>query len=246
MSSLGPAPREFRSDDPDLTNLSAEFEIWLEDLESYFTLQNVTEAQQKVLLLNLGGRSIRKIVKGLPVVTPSAPATVFTVLRDALKKYFKPSINPTVERHRFHQQRQLSSESLTAYAAALCSSAESCNFVDTSVDTVVNCQMRDQFTAGMASQDIRRQLLSFPDLMLQGALQKAVALELSFAESKLYDVPPQTGPSLPPMTVHRITTQYKPSPNTTQPKSSSTVQPPCKYCGGYYTPGMSHCAAAGK
>ena len=82
---------------------------------------------------------------------------------------------------------------------------------------------------------------------MQGALQKAVALELSFTESKLYDGPPQTGPSLPPMTVHSTTTQYKPSSNTTaQPKSSSTVQPPCKYCGDCHTPGMLHCPAAGK
>lgn len=80
---------------------------------------------------------------------------------NALKLYFKPCLNVTVERHRFCERHQLPSESLTAFASTLRASAEHCNFANTSMDTVVNAQIVDQFVAGMSSSDIRQERVQF-------------------------------------------------------------------------------------
>ena len=148
-ATLGRAPQPFPLDGEDP---ATDFEIWIEDFESYLSLQNITDAAtQKSLLTNLAGLGIRKVIRGLSVPTPSGQESEYTVVRDALKQYFKPSVNPTVVRHKFRQRNQLLSESLTAYAAALRSAAEPCHFDDTTVDSVVNCQIRDQFIAGMTN-----------------------------------------------------------------------------------------------
>ena len=99
----------------------------------------------------------------------------------------------------------------------------------------MNCQSRDQFIAGMTNSDIRRELLSIPDLTLAMAISKAVALEHSFAESKLHEPSGVASASkLPSLPVHRA--EERPS---SQPHQS------CKYCGGLHVPGAKHCPAAG-
>ena len=231
MSTLGRAPQTFRIEAD--TNVSEDFELWLEDLEAYFSLQTVSEAaKKKQLLVNLAGLEVRKIVHGLDVPTPSGSDHEYTVLRDALKSYFRPTLNLTVERHKFRQRTQQPSETLTAYAAALRSAAELCNFSDASIDTVVNCQNRDQFIAGLTSPEICRELLTVPDLTLDRAIKKAVSMELSYTEAQLYDSKKMS--SLPSLPVHRVTSNSK---------SEFSV---CKYCGNRHQMGVKFCPAAGK
>ena len=68
------------------------------------------------------------------------------------------------------------------------------------------------------------------------AISKAVALEHSFAESKLYEPSGVASASnLPSLPVHRA-----------EERPSSQSRQSCKYCGGSHVPGAKHCPAAGK
>ena len=121
--SKGRAPREFV---PDYTaNVSADFELWLEDLEDYLEVSGVTKHDEKKrLFLNLAGLAIRRIVKGLQIPTPApnddgSPSDVYKPLKDALRAYFRPSVNATAERHKFRQLHQHPGESVTSFVGRL-------------------------------------------------------------------------------------------------------------------------------
>ena len=124
-TALGRAPKEFSLDAEAGRNLAVEFDLWLEDLDGYFDLANVTTfAQKKKLLLNLAGLPVRRLVAGLSVPVAAAPtdgseADVFTPLTTALRDHFRPSINATSERHKFSLRRQEDGESLSTYVTAL-------------------------------------------------------------------------------------------------------------------------------
>lgn len=47
MASLGRAPRQFRIAESEARYMSADFDVWLEDLESYFALQSVDDADKR-------------------------------------------------------------------------------------------------------------------------------------------------------------------------------------------------------
>ena len=201
----------------------------------------MTEASTKVqLLTNLAGLGVRRIVKGLSLPTPSGSDTEYTVLRQGLESYFRPAVNTTVERHKFRMRKQQPAESLTWFAAGLRTAAEACEFDSTTNDSIVDSQIRDQFIAGLANIEIRRELLADPNLTLATAIRKGVSMELSYSESKLYDQPGKFGfrpteDSIPSgASANRVSTHSRSSPVN------------CKYCGEQHTPGMAHCPAAGK
>ena len=157
MSVAGTTPvvncRPPREVTPDFaSNASADFNLWLTDLEDYFAITGVTVgADKKHLVLNLAGLSLRGIVKGLDVRTPSRDTdNVYTVPRDALRHYFRPSVNRTAERHRFTQMAQEQGEAVSAFMARLRAKEEFFQFQSTSVDTVENSQKRDQLIAGLS------------------------------------------------------------------------------------------------
>ena len=234
---------------PDFSgNVAVEFELWLEDLEDYLEIVEVTEAgDKKRYLLNIAGLSLRKIVKGLTVGTPGSGEDEYTVLKAALKAYFRPSVNSTSERHKFRQMKQQPGESVTAFVGRLREKVELCEFDSTAVDTVVNGQIRDQLIAGLVSAETRKQLLMESKLTLGKAIEKAVALEASVADSKLFangggadstDVVGAGG-----IAAVDVSSAQRPGRQSFQsqkrPKSTA-----CKYCGGTHPWGREHCPAA--
>lgn len=78
------------------------------------------------------------------------------------------------------------------------------------------------------------ELLAIVSLTLADAVSNAVSLEVSFAESKLYDSSSLTPNVLPSLPVNRV---------TQSPASCSTA---CKYCEESHVPSLSHCPATGK
>ena len=155
-------------------------------------LQDVKESsKKKELLLNLGGRELRRISKGLLVAEAQAPASggdpdVYKPLKLALEQYFKPKENVTAERYRFRNRLQSMDESVTTYVSVLRDMARRCKFSSTETDTVENCLIRDQLIAGLRSPEIRRELLTVSSLTLDVAVEKAVGMELSVQNAKLY------------------------------------------------------------
>ena len=81
-------------------DMASEFELWLEDVNDYMAICKVTEAgEKKSLFLNLAGLSLRRIVKGLVVPTPSArpdgePGDTCKALADAVLGQCSPPSGP--------------------------------------------------------------------------------------------------------------------------------------------------------
>ena len=189
---IGRAPQSFQCEED--KNLAAEFDLWLEDFESYCELQEVKlSSQKRQLLLNLGGLDIRRAVKGLEIGNSLDPAEeggerdVYTPVKTALKRYFKPSVNITTERHIFRARKQLEGESVIAYVGTLRALAAKCQFDETTVDSIVNCLIRDQLIEGLRSGSIRRELLAISSLTLADAVAKAVGLETAEKNARMYD-----------------------------------------------------------
>ena len=96
----GRAPKDFILDYSG--NVGAEFELWLEDLNDYLAIGDVTDADEKRrLFLNLAGLGIRRIVKGLVIPTPADGSDVYKELTAAVMGHLQPATNPTAERHKF-------------------------------------------------------------------------------------------------------------------------------------------------
>ena len=202
---------------------------------------------------------MRRIVKGLDVPTPSGDTDdVYTVLKDALRHYFRPSVNLTAERHRFRQTGQQQGEPVSAFVARLREKAEICQFQSTSVNTVENSQIRDQLIAGLQSADMRKQLLLESKLTMADAVSKVVALEASIADSKLFtDIPGSRSASRMATEIHtesnvaalEAATEAKSSTQDSAYASTSERRrrrsgSSCKYCGGSHPYGTSRCPAA--
>ena len=148
MAAKGRAPKEFI---PDYAgDVSAEFDLWLEDVNDYLSICEVTDNDDKrKLFLNLAGLSVRKVVKGL--VVPQDAEDPYKALMDTVKAHFRSSVNTTSERHKCRQLRQLPDESVSAFIARLRAKADLCEFESTSVTTVENTQICDQLIVGLKS-----------------------------------------------------------------------------------------------
>ena len=239
MAAKGRAPKEFVPDYA--ADVSADFELWLEDVNDYLAICGVTtNDDKKMLFLNLAGLAVRKVVKGLVIPPPLGatadnPGDTYKALTDAVRAHFRPSVNTTSERHKFRQLRQLPDESVSGFIARLRSKVDLCEFSSTSVDSVENTQIRDQLIVGLKSSEIRRELLKESKLTLSDAITKAVALETSQIDSKLYqDDTPATRTSNPIAVV---------AEDRAKPKKK-IPSPACKYCGRTHARGKQHCPAA--
>ena len=109
---------------------------------------------------------------------------------------------------------------------------ELCDFTSTSVDTVVNVQLRDQLITSIRSNDVRKELMKYSKLIVADAVAKAVALETSIAESSMYEHGPLDLPS--PISMIKVSL---PSLGN-QGKLLK-----CKYCGRLHMRGKQHFAA---
>eukprot|EP00117_Sycon_ciliatum_P026714 scpid19450/ scgid21866/ Transposon Ty3-I Gag-Pol polyprotein; Gag3-Pol3; Transposon Ty3-2 TYA-TYB polyprotein; Capsid protein; p24; Spacer peptide p3; Nucleocapsid protein p11; Ty3 protease; p16; Spacer peptide J; Reverse transcriptase/ribonuclease H; p55; Integrase p52; Integrase p49 len=236
----GRAPKEFV---PDFSsNIGADFELWLEDVDDYLKICGVTTAaDKKRLFLNLAGLAVRRIVKGIVVPTPPAQADgsagcEYKALTDAVIAHFRPATNTTSERHRFRQLRQNEGESVTSFVGRLREAADRCEFASTAVDTIDQGQIRDQLIEGLRSQELRKELLKESKLTLANAVSKAVALESSITDSKLYGDAAATPLSNSFSHIHRV--------SHSQPASAHKKFGKCKYCGRSHPRGKQHCPAA--
>ncbi|XP_065195493.1 uncharacterized protein K02A2.6-like [Sycon ciliatum] len=237
----GRTPKEFIPDYA-ASNVGADFELWLEDINDFLSISEVTAAaDKKRLFLNLAGLAVRRIVKGLVVTVEQtqdgSPGDEYQALTDALLAHFRPSTNVTSERHKFRQLRQMEGESVTSFVGRLREKADVCEFSSTSVDTIVNCQIRDQLIVGLRSVELRKELLKQSKLTLNDAVTKSVALEASITDSKLYDSTRASDtPPVFPVPIQRV--------QAVSAAGSGSEGKKCKYCGRSHKPGMRNCPAA--
>ena len=240
----GRVPKDFVPDHAG--DVGVDFELWLEDVNDYLEICEVSDNEDKKrLFLNLASLAVRKVVKDLVIPAPPGatvdnPGDTYKALTDAVQAHFRPCVNTTSERHKFRQLRQLPDETVSSFVGRLRERAELCQFESTAVDTVANTQVRDQLLTGLKSPEIRRDLLREPKLSLHDAVTKAVALEVSFADGKLYDDNATSG--------HSSIAAMSDRPRSAMPKrtagSPGKAGPACKYCGRSHARGVHFCPAA--
>ena len=247
---IGRAPQSFQCEED--KNLAAEFDLWLEDFESYCELQEVKlSSQKRQLLLNLGGLDIRRAVKGLEIGNSLDPAEeggerdVYTPVKTALKRYFKPSVNITTERHIFRARKQLEGESVIAYVGTLRALAAKCQFDETTVDSIVNCLIRDQLIEGLRSGSIRRELLAISSLTLADAVAKAVGLETAEKNARMYDAAVAVNGAVTPASECAVVARHpgRSEPSRLAEAPGGSTGDRCRYCGGRHRLERRFCPA---
>ena len=105
-----------------------------------------------------------------------------------------------MQRYKFNSRLRQPGESISAYAAALRSLTEHCNFGDT-----INEMIRDRFVVGIEEERIQRRLLSETTLTLEKAIQMAESMSL--ADKELKDIKRTTEQS---HRVNKLSSQAKP------------------------------------
>lgn len=164
-------------------NVASSLASWLERLEEYFILEEITEesgARKMVAcLLSFIGERGYEILKAL--TSPEKPSSkTYKQLIKILKEHISPKPVVMVERHKFHRVRQ-GSKNITEYLADLRLAAEHCEFGD-----FYNDALRDQFICGLTDERSRKALLSDDnELTLDQAFRKAVAREQAGTNSRL-------------------------------------------------------------
>ena len=177
MSALRPPERL------DLAYLDEEtFEVWLAAYKDYKRFaKHFSEEEAKKdptlevsLFLTLAGVQVRNLVKGL------THDDTFTGITQAIRKYIRPFSNVVVERNKFFSLKQEADEDIQHFLVRLKQQVIKCDFTDSSVDTVDNQMVRDQFIKGLAHPRIRECLLKEEKLTLKRA--ETLSSSLSAAE----------------------------------------------------------------
>ena len=143
---------------------------WLERLEEYFILEDLTEADNDrkmvACLLSFVGERGYEVLKAL--TSPAKPSTKkYRELVELLTKHISPKPVVVVERHKFHQVHQ-GDKTVTEFLAELRLAAEHCNF-----EAFYDDALRDQFICGLTDERIRKALLSDDqELNLEGAFKR--------------------------------------------------------------------------
>ena len=151
-----PAPKELKRGD--------DFEKWLESVETYMQAVNVTkDAQKKSIVLHLLGADMQEIYKNLPRVDGGDN---YATMKKNLTEYYKPTVNPVVERHLFNAMKY-KNEEVSEYVAKLRNQARKCNFPGNSTDECI----RDKLVATCPSMKVKETMLKAKNLTLNMAIE---------------------------------------------------------------------------
>ncbi|KAJ8030066.1 hypothetical protein HOLleu_29642 [Holothuria leucospilota] len=158
-------------------------EIWEsyeERLVQFFVANDVREDSKNVaILLSSVGPKGYGLLKNL--VTLSKPSSMN--LADNckhLKEYYNPKPPVLLERFRFYNQRQGTSEGISEFLAELKRLSSSCNF-----GSFLNDALRDRFVCGVFDTNIQKRLLSEDDsLTLEKAVKVALSMESAAKKKK--------------------------------------------------------------
>jgi hypothetical protein len=165
------------------------FDIWIEAYTDYIKFTKpwssselaADPSMEIAFFYTVAGLEIRNLAKGL-----SFDDTYIGVVT-AIKKYLRPVSNLVVERNTFFSMCQENEEDLQEYLVRLKKCVTKCNFKDTSVDTLDNQMVRDQFIKGIQNQKIRVSLLKEVDPSLKVIEQLANSIFAAEQNNKIFD-----------------------------------------------------------
>ena len=163
-------PERLDLDKADLNYLN----VWLDAFDDYRSLCTSYTADADIikLFLTIAGLPDRQLVDSF-----EPKPNKYADMVSALKNYIQPIKSIVMERYKFFTAKQLESESVTQYLLRLKQLATPCDFSNTSVDTIPNQLIRDQFITGVLNKKIAEALLQAGDIKLADATKKATSVE---------------------------------------------------------------------
>lgn len=163
----------------DTSRLTAEWEVWKLDLESFFAAHHIeSQRDKRAHLAYLGGPGLQELLRHLPGVDQvphvAADPPFYDVAIKCLDGYFEPFRRKTYERHLFHQIVQGKEERFADFVMRLRKQIARCSYAPTVIDELI----ADRIAQGCASDQLRIKLLQ-----RDRTLEEIVALGTSMAES---------------------------------------------------------------
>ena len=153
---------------------------YTEHMEEYLLAIGVDDARKKVaVLLSTVGEPTYELFRDL--CSPEKPNTEsFDKLLTLLTGHLQPKQTVIAERYKFHQCNQLSGETVTAYIAELRKLAKICDYAK-----FLEQALRDKFVCGLASEDIKKELLKEKELTFTQTCETAISMEAAAKDSSL-------------------------------------------------------------
>ena len=197
--------------DPTLEDWSS----YTEQLQLYFTANDVEEAKQKAILLSGCGVATYRLIKNL--TAPEKPTDkTFAQLVQLVGEHHNPKPSKIVERFRFNTRNRQQGESMATFIAELWHLTRYCNFGDSLKE-----MLRDRLVCDIENGPIQRRLLAEPSLTLDKAIEIAIAMESADRNAR------DLQKTQHPQTVNVLKYQ---SPSKAPDRNAQTVE--CYRCGG--------------
>ena len=147
------------------------FTNYKERLDAYLIANNHPPEKKTAILLSSIGAKPYGILRSL--TAPDLPITkTYDELCKLLNDYYCPPPLEIMERFKFHNRKQESSESITEFVAAIKCLSEHCNF-----GTALQLSLMDRLVCGLKEITIQRRLLQEPKLTFETALNIATSME---------------------------------------------------------------------
>ena len=190
--------------------------MYLEQIELFFTANDVAENKRVSIFLSSVGGKIYSLLRDLLALEKPSTKTL-DELFTALKTHFTPQPIVIAKRFYFHKRNQAANESIADYLAALRQLATHCAFANFLHDA-----LRDRLVCGLHSSAIQRRLLSEKDLTLTTALKVAQSMEAAEVNVTKLQSEEASAP------INRTETAHLPPP----------AEKTCYRCGGHdHAPG---------
>lgn len=156
----------------------AEFDVengnwatYMDRLEMYFKVNEVKEEMKVPTLIAVVGDTAYELIVNL--VSPMQVAEIdLKTITEVVGDHLHPKPSEMAERYRFRQRRQLPTETIGQYVAALKKMSRYCEFKEAMEEN-----LKDQLVCGLKSDIIRQRLFAEPKLSYQSAISLATSLE---------------------------------------------------------------------
>lgn len=147
-----------------------DWETYTERLELYFIANDVKTEKQAAVLLTKISPDTYKLVRDL--CAPDKPSTKsYAELVKLVNDHLNPKPSETMERCKFYQTHQTTTESVADFTARLKNLAINCNFGDAKV------ALRDQLVCGLRDHATKKTLFREEKLTYESAYKIAAAME---------------------------------------------------------------------
>lgn len=144
-----------------------DFQKWMNSVEIFMTAMNITsDSQKENIVLHLLGSQMQEVYKNLSDTNGTSDESNYETMKRKLVNYYKPTVNPVVERHIFNSMKY-ECKSVAEYVAQLRNQAGRGNYPVAEVDT----HIRDKLVATCPIPKVKEAMLREESLDLNKAIK---------------------------------------------------------------------------